>query len=171
MPGGRASGGDFARSGQLLDEIVEVAQSQRFIERARRLGFSDEVTEALPGRIRQYGDSIGEIRFGGWADADQFLVGRYGLLSSRDQRIMHELGHVLDDLANPGLFARSAQSGFGWRGFYNAERVAYTTQYGFNPYPLTAFSATAQAYPIRTRVVVIGGATYVIYELYEALND
>jgi hypothetical protein len=77
---------------------------------------------------------------------------------------MHELGHVLDDIANPGLFIRSGQSDFGWRGFYNAERVAYTTQYGFNPSLLTAFNATAQAYPIGTRAVVIGGATYAIYE-------
>lgn len=143
---------------------MEVAQSQRFIDRARGLGFSDDIIETLPGRIRQYGDKIGEIRFGGWADSDQFLVGRYSLLSSRNQRIMHELGHVLDDLADPGLFARSAQPGFGWRGFYNTERVAYTTQYGFNPYPLTAFNATAQAYPITTRVVVIGGTVYVIYK-------
>ncbi|MEP0347102.1 RHS repeat-associated core domain-containing protein [Rhodopirellula bahusiensis] len=164
LPGGSSTGGSFGRSAQVLDEVVDVAQSQRFINRARRLGFSDDAINALPNRLRQYGDSVGETFTGGWADADQFLVGRWGVLSTRNQRIMHELGHVLDDVANPGLFARSGQAGFGWRGFYNAERVAYTTQYGFNPAPLTAFNATAQAYPIGTRIVVIGGTTYAVYE-------
>jgi len=96
---------------------------------------------------------------------------RYGLLSSRPQRMLQKLGHVLDDVAHPGLFARSSRPGFGWRGFYQAERVAYTMQYGFNPVPLTALNATAQAYPVATRVVVYGGGSYLVWELGSNLYE
>jgi hypothetical protein len=164
LPGGGPAGTNSGRTAWVLDEAVGVAQSQRFVDRARRLGFSDEAISVLPNRLLQYGDNVGETFTGGWAGADQFLIGRWGVLSTRNQRIMHELGHVLDDVANPGLFGRAGQTGFGWRGFYNAERIAYTLQYGFNPSPLTAFNATAQAYPLGTRVVVIGGTAFAIYE-------
>lgn len=94
----------------------------------RKLGFSDEAIQLLLGRFRQYGNNIGEIRFGGWGIADQFLVGMSSLVSSRNQRIMHELSHVLDDVAYSRLFARSGQSEFGWRDFGSAERAACITQ-------------------------------------------
>jgi hypothetical protein len=60
----------------------------------------------------------------------------------------------LDDLANPGLFQRAGEAGFGFRGFYNAERIAYTIQYGRNPVPLTLFNAGMQSHPYTTTVIV-----------------
>ena len=82
---------------------------------------------------------------------------------------MHELGHVLDDIANPGLFARSSTPGFGVRGFYDAESVAYFMQSGrFRPLS-AGFNATAQAYPLATRVavgaIVVGDTVVIIYIL------
>lgn len=150
-----------------MDEVLGVAQSSKFIERAKRLGFSDELIQSLPKRIRQYGDRIGEIPTGGWADASQFLIGKRSLLSTRTQRIAHELGHVLDDLAQPGLFQRAGQAGFGFRGFYKAERVAYMMQYGRNPVPLTLFYAGMQSHPYTTTAIVggfiVGGYFFIDY--------
>ena len=150
--------GDFSRSAQVLDEVLDVAQSETFIRRARGLGFSEEAIAGLPGRLRSYGGQIGEIRTGGWSDAEQFLIGRRGVFTSRWQRIAHELGHVLDDIANPGLFQRGSAAGFGFRGFYRAERAAYTMQYGFNPIPLTAFSASIQSHPYLTLAGIIAAS-------------
>ncbi len=154
--GGGPSGASFANSSNLLDEVLSVAQSSKFIDRARRLGFSDELIQSLPNRILQYGDRLGEIPTGGWADASQLLIGKRSLLSTRTQRIAHELGHVLDDLSKPGLFQRAGQAGFGFEGFYKAERVAYMMQYGRNPVPLTLFNAGMQSHPYTTTAIVGG---------------
>ena len=73
------------------------------------------------------------------------------------------LDNVLDDLSNPGLFSRSSGKGFGFKGFYDAERIAYTMQYGKNPVPLTAFNAGMQSNP-KTTTIVAGGVVYVVFE-------
>ena len=151
---GVLSRANFSRSAQILDEATAVAQSPTFVSRAERLGFGQSQVDVLPGRLRAYGDSLGEIPTGGFANADTFLVGRHGILSTRTQRFAHELGHVLDDIANPGLFSRSAQPGFGFSGFYRAESVAYTLQYGFNPAPLSALNAGFQSNPVITTAIV-----------------
>jgi hypothetical protein len=161
MLGGGPSG-NFANSAEILKEVTAIARSEKFIARAKALNFSEEQIAALPDRLMAFGDAMGEQSFGGWADANSFLVGKYGLgLSTRQQRIMHELGHVLDDMANPGLFANAENMRY--RGFYSAERIAYTMQYGFNPLPLTAFNAANQAHPVATKVVIGGGVVVVYY--------
>jgi hypothetical protein len=143
------------------------------IDRARSLGFSDEAIESLSSRIR--GMRVGEIPAGGWSDAEQILIGRRGLVTpTREGRILHELGHVLDDVANPGLFERSAQPGFGFREFLRAERVAYGMQYGpgsIRGAVLAPYAAVNSAYPTATKIIVIGGGaagtTYLIYKATE----
>ena len=101
LPGGVPTG-SFARGAQVTEELLAAAKSPRFIERARSLGFSDEAIEALSTRIRSV--KVGEIPAGGWSDAEQILIGRRGLITpTREGRIFHELGHVLDDIRSPGL--------------------------------------------------------------------
>jgi hypothetical protein len=165
--------GDFTRSAQVTEELLAVARSPKFVERARKLGFSDETIKVLSARIRNV--RVGERPRGGWADREQILIGRRGLITpTRKGRIFHELGHVLDDLRNPGLFERSAQRSFGVRGFYEAEKVAYGMQYGpgsIRGAVLAPYGAIYGAYPTATTVgAVMFSATtvsalgYVIYE-------
>jgi hypothetical protein len=146
-----------------LGNAIDVAQSPTFVARAQGLGFSDAQIAALPERLAGYGGKIGEIPTGGFVNNDVFLVGRQGIISTQWNRTAHELGHVLDDIANPGLFQRAGQPGFGFSGYYRAESVAYTMQYGFNPAPITALNAGFQSHPVVT-TVIIGGTTIGVYE-------
>ncbi|MFT3784844.1 MAG: RHS repeat-associated core domain-containing protein [Tepidisphaeraceae bacterium] len=149
----------FRNADALRQEVLSVAQSETFVERATALGFSQEHIAGLPMRLESY--QFGEIPFGGLATSDEFLIGRVSLLSSRSQRILHELGHVLDDVRTPGMF--DAEATYGFSQFYDAEKVAYTMQYGFNPAPLTAFNAAAQAHPLIMQGSVYGLSAYGIY--------
>ncbi len=167
LPGGGPTG-NFARSTRVTEELLSAARSPKFLERARSLGFSDEAIEALSARVRS--SKVGEILSGGWSDPEQILIGRFGLVTpTRQGRILHELGHVLDDVAHPGLFARSAEPGFGYSGFLKAERVAYAMQYGpgsVRGAVLAPFASVNQAHPVATKVVlgtIIAGEGYFIY--------
>lgn len=147
------------------------------MERARSLGFSDDAIEALKTRIRSV--KVGEIPTGGWSDAEQILIGRTGLITpTREGRIFHELGHVLDDIRSPGLFERSAQPGFGLKGYHEAERVAYAMQYGegsIRGAVLAPYAALHSAYPTATKIVTIGESIIVIsasgYVIYKKRSE
>jgi hypothetical protein len=157
--------------------LLATAKSPKFIDRARRLGFSEESIAALPGRIRSL--KVGELPRGGWADSEQILIGRGGIITrTREGRIFHELGHLLDDIRSPGMFARAAQRGFGVRGFYAAEKVAYGIQYGprsIRGAVLTPIGALYGAYPTATTVGIWGfsGAMtlWAGYRIYEKLRE
>ena len=120
----------------LYNKLVEIAKSPTFVRRAQWLGFSTERIAQLPGRITQYYEAgmLGWIKIGGWVDESNLLIGRGGLFSSSG-RMRHELGHVLDELAHPGLMASSANPrAFGFMGYFKAEMVAFGTQLSpFNP--------------------------------------
>lgn len=172
LPGGGPNGANYSNAAGILAEVIDVARSPKFVQRARALGFTDELVSALPSRVRRYGKMVGEIPSGGWADDVRFLVGRRSLLSSRTQRIRHELIHVLDDMADPGLFSRSATQSFGFKGFFDVELRAYRGMYGlYNPVnvPLAGFNASFQAYPISSRVVFFGGLAVEGYWIYNNL--
>ena len=94
LPGGTPNG-NFSNSNKLLSEILETANSKEFIKRAKELGFSEEMIRKLPDRLRQYGHKIGEIPSGGFANDSMLLIGKRSLLSTRKQRIMHELGQCV----------------------------------------------------------------------------
>jgi RHS repeat-associated protein len=128
--------------------VQQVVQSDLFQSRAAAAGATSDDLAQLSARLATYGNNmvIGGAD-GGFATATRFSVSQNSLLSTLDQRIAHEAGHVLDDIGN-GIFAREANMTFSE--FYRAEAFAYRTQYGFNPVPLTAFNAGMQANPLLT---------------------
>lgn len=139
----------------------------KFIRHVKKSGFTNEQIAQLPARIKSLGNNVGEIPTGGWADGKYFLVGRKGMIANRQQRIRHELGHVLDDIVNPGLFQKGAKSSFGFKNFYKAERVAYISQYGFDPIPSTAYNAVFQSHPLTSRIVLVSAMTAETIWLYD----
>jgi hypothetical protein len=153
---------NFSRSAEVLKEAIEIAKSSAFIRLAKKLGFNPSQIGELPERLLRYVSRAGEILSGGFVTEEVFLIGRRGLFNTRWQRVAHELGHVLDDIANPGLFERATQPGFGFRNYFRAESVAYRFQYGFNPIPLTALNAGFQSHPIIT-AGIFGGWFYGSY--------
>jgi hypothetical protein len=164
---------DFVNSFRtpLQQQLLEVGTSPQFLGRAQAQGFTADQISQLGPRIEQLGDGLTHTITGGYADATGLGVGRLTLLSSREGAISHELGHLLDDIANPGLFSRATQSGFGFSGFYNAESIAYTMQYGLNPAPLTAFNAGLQSHPYLTASILGGGILGTGYLLSDPLSD
>jgi hypothetical protein len=128
--------------------LARTAGSAKFVERARALGYSEEQIGSLIARIQAYG-SKGQLAYtatGGLAKEDLLLIGRRGIFSTAS-RARHELAHVLDDIANPGLMSRSVNpSEFGFFGYLRAETVAYRAQLGLcNPAAFWASGLTASA--------------------------
>ena len=73
---------------------------------------------------------------------------------------------------------RSVQPGFGVGEFYEAEKVAYSMQYGAGSIRgavLAPCAALNSAYPTATKIVTIGGSIIVIgasgYVIYEKRRD
>jgi hypothetical protein len=170
LPGGGPVG-SFKRSAQVTEELLATAKSPKFVERARALGYSDEAIRSLSSRIR--GMKVGETLTGGWADAEKILIGRFGVISSREQRILHELGHVLDDVANPGLFAESTRAGFGYSGYLRAERVAFSMQYGprtIRAAVMAPFTAFAEVHPVVAYGALATADVYLTYKVVRLIQ-
>jgi hypothetical protein len=160
----------FRPDAEIIEQAIVIATSPTFIARAKALGFADEVIAALPARLRNY-KIAGTQLTGGWADHEAFIIGRLGHRTWIEQRILHELGHVLDDLAHPGLFGRE---NYTWREFFDTESIAYFTQYSRKRPGLAAFNATAQRFPGTARAIEysIGGGSiigvgYMGYGIYK----
>jgi len=152
------------------DQVQQVVASDLFQSRALAAGATSDDLAQLPGRLAGYGDNmaIGGTS-GGFATSDQFSVSANGLLSTFDQRIAHEAGHVLNDIMDPGLFANEANLSFSQ--VYQAESFAYSIQYGFNPLPLSAFNAGMQVNPYLTLGILAVGTGAATYTLQDTLGD
>gem|GEM_PF-4111795 len=166
LPGG----GWFRPDAKIIEQAIAIATSPTFIARAKALGFADEVIADLPARLRDY-KIAGTQLTGGWADHEAFIIGRLGLKTWVEQRILHELGHVLDDLAHPGLFGKDKYT---WREYFDTESIAYFTQYGRKRPGLAAFNATAQRFPRTANTIGFGigagaitGVAYMGYGIYK----
>jgi hypothetical protein len=140
--------------------LARTAGSAKFASRARALGYTDEQIAAVIGRIQGYGASgqLGYSATGGFAGENLLLIGRRGIFTTAS-RARHELAHVLDEIANPGLMARSANpSNLGFAGFLRAEISAYRIQSGlYNPAAFWAGGLTASS----SRFGTAGAALYV----------
>jgi hypothetical protein len=126
---------DASELAALRDQLIAVAQSPTFVSRARALGFTDAQIAKLTERIEWYylNGQLGWIPTGGYAVEDALLIGRWRgpLPFGLTARMRHELGHLLDDIARPGLMASSLNAAkFGWGRFFGAEMVAFGTQFG-----------------------------------------
>jgi hypothetical protein len=163
----------------LYRSLLKVANSRTFINQARQLGFSEEQIAQLPGKITQYYESgqLGWIKTGGWVDESNLLIGKSGLFS-RTGRMRHELGHVLDEIAHPGLMARSRDPrAFGFIGYFKAEMTAFGTQlHPYNPVRpwlagLTAshnrFGYWGSVPYIGGSVAALSGAEYLLLQLLD----
>jgi hypothetical protein len=160
-PGSLPAGTNLSRASMIQREVSAISNSELFISRAHKFGFNDVHLGLLPGKLNRMG--FGELAEGGFVTDNMFVLGSRSMLSTRSQRIMHELGHVLDGIKQPGLFEKAASPGFGFSNFYRAEKVAYQMQYGFNPVPITVLNAGFQSSKTVTSSIVAGSA-YGIYE-------
>ena len=164
--------GQGGRSGSLYYQSLSVATSDAFANRALNAGFTEAQINQLPSALEEYGAGL-QWSFGqNLADANRFTISPLGF-STVEGRISHELGHVLDDIARPGLFETAADAGpnFGFSDFYRAESTAYRLQYGFNPIPLAAFNAGMQSNPYLTIGITAAGAAGASYLLRDPLSD
>ena len=156
---------------QLYNALIKVATGQPFLNRARGLGYTAEQIAQLPVRITQYFEQgmLGWMRSGGWATENSLLIGRGGVLFSYASRMRHELAHVLDEIAKPGLMMRSLnRSEFGFMGFYRAEMVAFGIQLGrYNPARpwLAGFTASHNRFGLWGSVPFLTGTVYLGNEL------
>ncbi len=160
----------------LLANIIREARSESFARNALAAGFSHEHIRQVSRRLLTYRAIPGLT--GGSATADTIRIGRIPLLGTKSMIIRHELGHILDDVARPGIFSASERGGisrlfynsYGFRNFYRAERVAYLMQYGRNPVPLTAINAAAQVSPATAYGAVGGLVTWAFYNIWQVAD-
>jgi RHS repeat-associated protein len=158
-------GGGAQNSTKLFQEVLAASKSPLFLSRARSLGYTEAHIAALPARLESM--TFVKTIWGGLANTNTFKVGQLGTSAMRTRRIYHELGHVLDDIANPGLFSRSTnRAAFGYQGFKDAEAVAYFMQFGRQRPTWEAINAFSQRWPEAT-YLGIGGAAYVTYRISE----
>lgn len=143
----------------MLARVLKIARSNRFRERAAIAGVTDEaILRALPRRILRYG-RIKATWLTSTASADEFSIARFG----SEKHIFHELGHVLDDLIHPGLFAGEAN--LSMAGIYRAEVFASILQHGKVTAAGQAHAAIA-ALHAKTRLLIWPG----VLSLSSAMN-
>lgn len=166
--------GDFSRLSEVQEELLGAARSEKFRARALAAGFSEVDLRQLERRIPQM--MTGDLPAGGWSDEFSILVGKRGIITpTREGRLFHELGHVLDDTANPGTFFRStADPDFGFMAYREAEYVAYQLQYGAGSWRARGASYVSAAYqlhPIKATVAFTGTGYYGLSESGKAVMD
>jgi hypothetical protein len=154
----------------LARAVQQEAQSPLFIERALHRGFTTQQIEALPQRLE--GMTFMESLTGANVTETEFVIGRYNLgAGSRAERIRHELGHVLDDVANPGLFQRSLNpAAFGYKGFKQTEATAYFMQFGRERPTLQTVNAFNQRWPYAIPIGIVAGTSGTAYVTTKALR-
>jgi hypothetical protein len=153
---------------QLYADLLETANSPKFISRAQSLGFSEEQISTVPGKIAEYykNGQLGFINSGGWMDETNLLVGQ----NAGAGTMRHELGHVLDEIANPGLSSQAAQNPatFGYWGFYDAEMTAYGIQLGvYNPIRpyMAGLTAAHNRFGWPGSIIYVGITSYIGYKI------
>ena len=119
---------------ELLVALLDTATTTPFTTRALALGFTAQELDQLPHAIMAYFARGGlgyKAGGGGFASGEALLIGRGGYLFNMNQRMRHELGHVLDEIARPGIMAASMANArqFGLSGFARAEWTAFGTQF------------------------------------------
>jgi hypothetical protein len=107
----------------ILNDVMTAIESSSFKARAARL-FDQNILEQLPARIRQYGNGIGPSLVYSSASENRFAISLLARGTNRTSHIFHELGHVLDDIAHPGLFARESAGMLSYKEIVAAEKVA-----------------------------------------------
>ena len=160
----------------LYQRLIQVANSTTFMSRAKKLGFTEGQLSQLPGEISRYHEFglLGWIRTGGWVDKSNLLIGRGGLFSQAG-RMRHEHGHLLDEIARPGLMTLSQNPrAFGFMGFFRAEMVAFGTLYNrFNPARpwLSGLTASHNRFGYWGSIPFAVGSASSAYELETRLLD
>lgn len=116
-----------ASARKLLAGMIRQARSDTFRANSKLVGFSKEHLKALPKRLLEYGKA-GNFHH---TLSPVSRIGTEGIMISRfgtKGHVWQEMGHLLDDIKRPGLFAR--ESSLTHREFVAAERTASIVQLG-----------------------------------------
>jgi RHS repeat-associated protein len=154
----------------LLAKMIRAARSEGFKAKARMAGFGKEQINALPPRLLQYGKS-GQV-VGSWGAVssitpETLTISRYGGKGA----IHHELGHLLDDIAHPGLLA--AEGSMTYSQIVAAERTASLIQLGHAGWRTTIVPHLA-AFETKTGFfhwTFYGAGSAIAYQAYKCLPE
>ncbi len=161
----------------LRTEINSVIASSKFVSRVRAVGYTDDQLARLAVRIEEYSvrGQIGMTSRGGLINPSEFLVGKSSMYG-RAGVIRHELTHLLQEIANPGILARgeSAKT-FGLFNYARVEVQATRVQLGVNnpaAFWLGGFTASVNrfgvvggfAFTVATGVPTGVGLRYLVFE-------
>jgi hypothetical protein len=160
----------LASSAALREEILRVTYSKQFGANLISSGLVDpkELAERLTqlrARILEYGDNVRFSTVISYASNTKFCVARLAIGSRREGHIMHELGHVVEDMVEPGLFAREAAGMLSYSEIVAAENRAFIAQAGHG-IPLMAHLSALDAKTGLLRVVAAGSAAFALYGAY-----
>lgn len=153
-------------------DVLTVARSDAFISAAIKQGYGAQLA-SLEAKISTLG-SLGKIRyswsFGARLTPSELTIGRMRLLFSKDTKIRHELGHMLQDISSGGKLLES-EAQLSLSEVKNLEQQAYRMQGSsvISAELQATLNALANKYP-RTTYGVATGATGAII-IYEIVGD
>lgn len=169
----------------LLNESLTTLRSSSFQSATNITAQETKNIETLLSRLANRGDLQWAGRSGGYAGIDPelgrmvFKVGQGRFLYSTQGRIAHELTHVLQEVRNPGLYAREAGlmgKPFSFSEVFNIERQAYLSQHGGNflgktlAVPEAALNAGLATNPVTTYSIVVGGGGGLVYGINQLIS-
>mgnify|MGYP007061392837 CR=1 FL=1 len=161
---------DSLTSGQraLLAKMIREARRPEFKAKAKMAGFTDDQIHALPRRLLEYGHA-GRVAYTfspvSSITSNDIRISRFGTRG----HMVHEMGHLLDDIARPGLLAR--ERFLTYTEIVTAERTASIVQLGSTGWRTTmvphlaAIEAKTRLLSIAT-IASVGYASYSVYDAY-----
>ena len=139
------------KSGLAVDSLYQalnrVATSPKYIQRWISSGFKASEIAQLPARLaafkkaKQIGVTKSRVN---WTDAQNLIIRE---ASAKEESVLaHELTHVLDEIAKPGVSEAANKGALAWKEITSIERKAFFAQHGFSSVALARGASSGLYY-------------------------